>query len=96
MKPMLILLAVLILGIALYWHKHSRHRVEVGDGEKLEKVVLKIFEKAGKTEISKNRFIKGLKQHFHVNEKVANVLMSKAIRAGQVKTNGESVSLLGE
>ena len=41
---MLILLAVLLLGIALYWHKHSRHRVEVDDGEKLEKVVLKIFE----------------------------------------------------
>ena len=78
--PVLIIILVLLLGIGLFFYKHSHHPTIAGDTEKLRATIQQIFKEAEKSPLSQNRLIKELKQKFHVNEKVALTIISKARR----------------
>ncbi|MBR1713170.1 MAG: hypothetical protein IJ722_07185 [Alloprevotella sp.] len=96
MKPLLILICVFVAGFGLYLYKHSHHRNLAADSEKLRATIQRIFQEAGKSPLSQNRLIKELKQRFHVNEKVALVLISRARREGIIKVEEGQVTLVEE
>ena len=91
--PLIIIILVFAIGICLFLYKHSHHRALATDGEKLGTTIRVIFQEAGRSPISQNRLIRGLKEHFHVNEKVALVLISRVRREGIIKVDGENVEL---
>ena len=91
--PLIIILAVFILGFGLFLYKHSYHRNIAANSEQLRSTIQRIFQEAEKSPLSKNRLIKELKQRFHVNEKVALVLVSRARREGIIKVEDGQVTL---
>ncbi len=90
---LVIIILVFAVGICMFFFKHSHHTRIATDGEKLASTIRLIFKEAGRTPISQNRLIRGLKEHFHVNEKVALVLVSRARREAIIKVDGENVEL---
>ena len=83
--PILIIILVVLVGIGLFFYKHSHHANIAADTEKLRATIQQIFKEAEKSPLSQNRLIKELKQKFHVNEKVALVLISEARRENIIK-----------
>ena len=64
----LILGIVFVIGVILMFVKYH-HRVGLHNNvEQLREVTDLIFEEAAKSPISQNRYIRGLKEHLHVNE----------------------------
>lgn len=93
--PFLIIIVLLICGIGLFFYKHSHHTGIAADTEKLQATIRQIFQEAGKSPLSQNRLIKELKQKFHINEKVALVLISKARRENIIKVEEGQCTLVG-
>jgi len=95
MNPaMLIVAIVFIIGIALLYYRYI-HRKKLHDNvEELQEVICLIFKEANKTPISQNRLIKGIKEHFDVNEKMALRLIGKARQEKIIKVQNGEVELL--
>lgn len=95
MNPtMLIVAIVFFVGIALLCYRYA-HRKKLHDNvEELQEVICLIFKEANKTPISQNRLIKGIKEHFDVNEKMALRLIGKARQEKIIKVQNGEVELL--
>ncbi len=91
--PLLIIFFVFAVGICLFLYKYSHHHSLGADEAKLRQTIELIFKEAGRTPISQNRLIRGLKEHFHVNEKVALTLVSRARQAGIINVKDTDVEL---
>ena len=91
--PLLVIILVFALGICLFLYKHSHHHDIAADEAKLRQTIETIFKEADRTPISQNRLIRGLKEHYHVNEKVALLFVSKARQAGIIRVTGTDVEL---
>lgn len=88
----LILAVVFVIGIGLMFVKYY-HRVGLHNNvEQLREVTDLIFKEADKSPISQNRYIKGLKQHLHVNEKMALKLIGKARMENIIHVEGKNVT----
>ena len=76
----LIFIVVFIVFICLFYYKflYSHNAVIGADTETLRATIKQIFKEAEKSPLSQNRLIKELKQKFHISEKVALVLISRA------------------
>ena len=84
---------ICLLGLCLVFYKYN-HRAHLHDNvDQLREVIQQIFKDANKTPISQNRLIKGLKQHLHVNEKMALRLIGKARMENIIKVDGPNVEL---
>lgn len=91
--PLIIILLVFVGLVGLYLYKHSRHVGLATDSERLHATLKTIYREAGKPALSQNRLLKELKARFHVNEKVALVLISKLRREGFIKGTPDAYEL---
>ena len=91
--PVLIIIVLILCGIGLFIFKHSYHSQIASDTESLRTTIKQIFKEAEKSPLSQNRLIKELKQKFHVNEKVALVLISEARRKNIIKVEDGQCTL---
>lgn len=88
----LILGIVFVIGVILMFVKYH-HRVGLHNNvEQLREVTDLIFEEAAKSPISQNRYIRGLKEHLHVNEKMALKLIGKARMENIIRVEGKEVT----
>ena len=95
MNPtMLIAAIVFLVGIALLFYRYI-HRKKLHDNvEELQEVICLVFKEANKSPISQNRLIKGIKEHFDVNEKMALRLIGKARQENIITIQNDEVELL--
>lgn len=92
-NTIVLLFVVLVIGLTLVFYKYN-HRARLHDNtDQLAVVIKRIFNEAGKSPISQNRLIKGLKQHLGVNEKMALKLIGKARRENLINVEGTDVTL---
>ena len=87
----LILGIVFVIGVILMFVKYQHRMGIFNNVEQLRQVTDEIFEEAAKSPISKNRYIRGLKEHLHVNEKMALKLIGRARMENIIRVEGKDV-----
>ena len=87
----LILGVVFVIGVILMFVKYQHRMGIFNNVEQLRQVTDEIFEEAAKSPISQNRYIRGLKEHLHVNEKMALKLIGRARMENIIRVEGKDV-----
>ena len=87
----LILGIVFVIGVILMFVKYQHRMGIFNNVEQLRQVTDEIFEEAAKSPISQNRYIRGLKEHLHVNEKMALKLIGRARMENIIRVEGKDV-----